>query len=523
MEFITEKDFDLFSKWAGKEYDKDNQEHVNVGENLNSGIASKVKYWSDEVSKQLDLVSKSSRRWTTGNGGHFKPYLWGRIYDDTKDIQDVHFSVQITSRNETALYIEIGYIREDGDLSETQKEKAENLLRRDEGGIYKKVITKDEINNYDWDRLISETVEFIENHWEVYEDVIHELQPKYFTRLCWNNNGWQEPSGPKGKSNHPSTFEGMTGLGFEEWLFSDQLKYGGYQYGFLQGVKVGSIDEPFDVDLFTIEETKEGSQAYYVATISNVERIDGIKAKEIVAASEFNAEIEESVGNVDQRGKDSINSLEFDSFINVRFKMENVIFPEGDYLLPIDLEGDTYHNYQLHEGSLFDELPSQIGRDIKTNTVTLADNGGNRPERKKNNYHRSPGAVEVTYKHAEISKKLEQHLIEINDDSASVIAERGLGSKAVDMVVDNNDEIVFYEIKTYHQLYRNIREALGQLLEYAYWPTHEDQDNIKLVVVSDCEPTGEVEGYMNRLRSEFNLPVYYQQFDMDKNILMKVI
>ena len=43
----------------------------------------------------------------------------------------------------------------------------------------------------------------------------------------------------------------------------------------------------------------------------------------------------------------------------------------------------------------------------------------------------------------------------------------------------------------------------------------------KLIIVTVLEPTKEDMEYLQGLRDAYQIPVYYQQFDMDKKILLK--
>src|SRR4051794_23771632 len=58
----------------------------------------------------------------------------------------------------------------------------------------------------------------------------------YITRLCWNENGWERPSGSAAQVEAKETFNQQHGFGFEEWLFSPHFEVDGWRYGFVQGV-----------------------------------------------------------------------------------------------------------------------------------------------------------------------------------------------------------------------------------------------------------------------------------------------
>ena len=80
---------------------------------------------------------------------------------------------------------------------------------------------------------------------------------------------------------------------------------------------------------------------------------------------------------------------------------------------------------------------------------------------------------------------------------------------SVDVVVRRADGYWFYEIKTAHSPRACIREALGQLLEYAFWPGA--QEALRLIVVGESSLDQEGADYLQRLRTKFSLPVHYEQ------------
>ncbi|MDX6528569.1 MAG: hypothetical protein QOH41_859 [Blastocatellia bacterium] len=77
------------------------------------------------------------------------------------------------------------------------------------------------------------------------------------------------------------------------------------------------------------------------------------------------------------------------------------------------------------------------------------------------------------------------------------------------MVVRSKDKFVFYEIKTMNSPRACIREALGQLLEYSFWPG--SQEAVRLVVVGERSLDEEGAEYIETLRRRFCLPVEYEQ------------
>ena len=82
--------------------------------------------------------------------------------------------------------------------------------------------------------------------------------------------------------------------------------------------------------------------------------------------------------------------------------------------------------------------------------------------------------------------------------------------------VYNNNEIHFFEIKT-DTPKNNIRQAIGQLLEYTFFPDTNKAN--KLYIIGDKKPNSEVAKYLNTLRDITSLNLYYKCLDMENNIL----
>ncbi|WP_338244801.1 hypothetical protein [Aurantiacibacter hainanensis] len=88
---------------------------------------------------------------------------------------------------------------------------------------------------------------------------------------------------------------------------------------------------------------------------------------------------------------------------------------------------------------------------------------------------------------------------------------------SVDLVTKIGDKITFYEIKTASTVRVCIRQALPQLLEYAYWP-HDCRAD-ELIIVSHLPASKGGDRYLNQIRSKFGIPIVYKQFDRQANCL----
>lgn len=87
----------------------------------------------------------------------------------------------------------------------------------------------------------------------------------------------------------------------------------------------------------------------------------------------------------------------------------------------------------------------------------------------------------------------------------------GIGANSIDVALRIGEETTFFELKTNPSLRTCIREALPQLLEYAYWPA--EARSTKLVIVAEAVPTQDAIEYLQKLRSDFSIPVHYARID----------
>jgi len=87
----------------------------------------------------------------------------------------------------------------------------------------------------------------------------------------------------------------------------------------------------------------------------------------------------------------------------------------------------------------------------------------------------------------------------------------------VDVAVRHDGSMIFFEIKTAPYAKSALREAVGQILEYAYWPNAARAT--ELVVVAEVNPTKETKQYLDNLRRRFGLRLFYRQLNNEKGEL----
>ena len=120
---------------------------------------------------------------------------------------------------------------------------------------------------------------------------------------------------------------------------------------------------------------------------------------------------------------------------------------------------------------------------------------------------REASETEVSYRHRQIQTALKRELVE---EGAQVGTEHADGNgRFVDLVACRNGQIEFYEIKTNPIPRLCVREAIGQLLEYAYWGGATGP--ALLCVVGSQPADSATNAYIEVLRSRFSIPICYRQ------------
>lgn len=80
----------------------------------------------------------------------------------------------------------------------------------------------------------------------------------------------------------------------------------------------------------------------------------------------------------------------------------------------------------------------------------------------------------------------------------------------------DSNEWHYFEIKTYSAK-RSIREALGQILEYAHYPSSIRAS--RLYIIGPEEPDEMDIAYLNMLRKIYNLPIWFRWYSFEDNKL----
>lgn len=313
------------------------------------------------------------------------------------------------------------------------------------------------------------------------------------TKLCWNDFKWMKPSGTHGKSRSKNSHERYNGYGHEEWLLDKSKVIKGFHYGFVQALNLRTnlhLDQAYKVWLYSFTE----KQKYIVGFIDSCQRISQHDSVEIYKIYKKNGWLREMVVDLETAGilSEPLKNTSPEIFFNVRFKINDVHMFD-DYL-PLAEEDDNIKisRYKLldKKGDFkFKELKDIIGYKRKAVEATFI-----------NPYHR----------------KIQDTLVSIlkKDDRFSKIRKE---FEFVDVRATlDKKEIIFYEIKT-DTAKNNIRQAIGQLLEYSFFPSETKSD--KMIIIGDREPEENVKAYLNKLRRTTSLNIWYQWINMETKLI----
>lgn len=335
------------------------------------------------------------------------------------------------------------------------------------------------------------------------------MTPQKLCRICWNTRYWREPTGEAQKLEGPKSYVNNHGFGHEEWLFNfdwvqktptneNEL----VKYGFLQPIgKYRSAYEGkyLDLRLYTIDQRGNRLEVAVIRE-AYVPVLD-----ELAVALRTMRErgwIDEMKEHLDDLGISSkpLNAKFAQEIINLRFRKQSVEFFEPMLLLPPD-----HKLYRINRYVPLDFDASANGLNANEIRIRSRRAAASALKSEADVVVAGHGEIVRSAVHSKIQNALYSYLSK-KYGASCVSYEKDY----VDLAVKSAAEVIFYEIKTANTVRSCIREAIGQLLDYAAYP--HNRRAARLIVVSDVEPRSDDVAYLEHIRQKHRLNLYYQQW-----------
>lgn len=335
-------------------------------------------------------------------------------------------------------------------------------------------------------------------------------------RICWNTEIWRKPSGKLGKSRNKKAYESKTGYGHEEWLLDTEKLIGGFHYSYLQAIGAHydlyreQDDTLYNISLYSIDH--ESKSRWWIGEIKNVEVISPDESKRVYSIYKEKGWLKEMIVQLQAV---SANIIDFKNIPS--FAFSNIRFRPSDVEL-LDTPRQFLHTDQAVRSDYYN-LKNKVANPVFLEP-SFEFNPGHNPGKATSVASYNETKKEVDLFHNSIQSLIYHHLVAVYGERF-VGSEQGTGhGSRIDMVVkakNKDNEYIFYEIKTSNSIRQCIRDALTQLLEYSYFPDRELAS--KMVIVSQNKIDKNNTDYLKLLRSKFRIPVYYQQFNVETNLL----
>ncbi len=328
-------------------------------------------------------------------------------------------------------------------------------------------------------------------------------------RLCkivWNSNYWIKPMerawNPSYIDDPNKGYEQKHGFVHEDWLFNPKFIFDGYHYGFIRGIgKLNSSIKTVDmVYLFTINPNSK--ERFYVGKLHGVECLHQGEINKNVLKTIRSYE-KEMIQELKDNGANS-SALKKDPFVpNLRFKIEEKeLFPTPIIINSSWFDSKYFRTMPMKMDSNLYDLLNELEKKMTFGFVASS------PESKTGGYtkHTKEGITQVDKVHDEIEKALYNYLLEKGVSKLNIACDTtSFGGKLADVVVNfgkNNFDI--YEIKTDTDIRRGLREAIGQLLDYATWEKGVTVKNI-YAVLPYSPLSDNIKDFIQRLKKNIHL------------------
>lgn len=336
-------------------------------------------------------------------------------------------------------------------------------------------------------------------------------------RITWNEFNWEKPSGhfwnKENQSKKNIAYENQYGFGHEEWLFNQRYRINGFQYGYVRGVEKASLENEIIDQLYLYTKDYKGNY-FFVGILKNVERITHNKDEQKLIKATFDKYFNVAIEELKEVNSDYTELLRTGMTPTLKFKWEDANI--WDEPLPIRMDDSKYRRYQPYK--LTKELENFINNHIKQ-PIQLNFLPGKAKSKSSYTASSKKGKREIKSLHVEILDCLYKNLLEKTEKNNLSVEKSSVNGKIIDLLekVENN-KFIFYEVKTSNSGLTNIREAIGQILEYALI----DEQIIpkELIIIGPAKLNDNEKKYFKRLEQTISIKLEYWFYNTENKELI---
>jgi hypothetical protein len=322
-------------------------------------------------------------------------------------------------------------------------------------------------------------------------------------RICFNSKNWRQPTGEMHKKE--SSYVGKHGFGHEDWNFNTAQEVDGnvYGYTYFEPSKhtIRAHNGKFNLDFYTID--PQSKQRLWVGSYRDAWFLDargranvkGLFTKRGI----IEARIEElaALDGAPFRDSDKIRKTYRKHFyLNARVKAENVKILDPPIILTRTFLGKSPTRLRRYRAGVYLDAPLSTTRALQPGKPTSLQ------DLSEKSLKRVLTAQEKVVRryHNRLSNHFKDWLAEIK--AQDVVRER----QGVDVFFRLGLVSYLAELKVCYgrRSTHAIREGVGQILEYNFYPGRKSAD--KLLIVLDQEPSFTDISYIERLQTY--LPIF---------------
>lgn len=473
--FFTELEMLFFMKIAGTPYNEKKPVDRNAGIFIKKYIWEKTHRWAELLAGNNFIIT-GKKQWNerTKNGQRFKPYTWFRLHLIAHHHDRLFYSVGVSSKGELVIKIDCQRHGQDK-LADYQVNYLDQILQA--AGAERKIISPAQLKDFNWENLVTFSQLYIKQTLPVYKKLVewlnHHIEEKC-ARICWNEKDWEQPSGPEGKSTTSSNsqefiHERDNRFAPEEWLFDFDKQIDGYCYGRIEPVHTDRdkhIGKTYHLTLFTRD--SQISKWYWVGRIENALVINHAESVRIAAIFKTKGWFNERLVQLQQLenvNADSFENWEPGNLFNIRFRATDVSLFGLQPFVAGEKPPTPYYNLPFKEAD-----PLFQGQPPSGNLILTPPDTDERTPKRKIKKKFTEHFTEIDNIHGLIQHQLLADLMKKFPGQVFKECRKEGYETRVDIVHRAKRKTVLYEIKTYPNVLYSIRVALGQLLEYAYFP-----------------------------------------------------